>query len=348
MKSNSKYYSGDYLLTLKDKDKSLPEIYICDGNRTAGKSYYFKSRLIDTFINKKGVNEFIYLYRYKTDMNDCANNIFGDIAEKYKGYEMTEKKLADGAVVKLMLNGVQCGFCLALSMATKYKKMSALFVNVAHMFFDEYQDEDGNYLDEEPKKLQSIHTTVARGHGEQTRRVPLYMCSNTVSILNPYYNAFGINKQLKKSTKYLRGTGWVFERTFNENASQAYKASSFNRAFGDSSYNKYAAENVYLNDNMALIGKPDGYSTYLLSVLYNGEWYNIRRYSSCIYVSTGADQTYPSRICFNVDDVVDDRSLMVSSSSFIVVSLRTYFNKGLMRFENLKCKNMALDLLSYM
>ena len=175
MNSANKYYSGDYLLTLKDKDKSLPEIYICDGNRTAGKSYYFKSRLIDTFINKRNANEFIYLYRYKTDMNDCANNIFGDISDKYKDYEMTEKKLADGAVVKLMLNGIQCGFCLALSMATKYKKMSALFVNVAHMFFDEYQDEDGNYLEEEPKKKQSIHTTDARGHGEQTRRVPLYM-----------------------------------------------------------------------------------------------------------------------------------------------------------------------------
>ena len=111
----NKYYSGDYLLTLKDENRELPEIYICDGNRTAGKSYYFKSKLIDTFLNKKGVNQFIYLYRYKTDMTNCAEMIFGDLRDKYKGHEMTEKRMADGAVFALLLDDMLCGYAMALS-----------------------------------------------------------------------------------------------------------------------------------------------------------------------------------------------------------------------------------------
>ena len=225
--------------------------------------------------------------------------------------------------------------------------MSGLFVDVAHILFDEYQDEDNHYLPDETGKLQSLHTTVARGHGEQTRRVPVYMCSNTVSILNPYYSAFGITKKLRYNTKFLRGDGWVFERTFNKNASASYQASGFNRAFGDSKYNKFAAENVYLNDNTALIGKPSGPCTYLTTIICNGKKYNARRYDGVVYISEGADENNPFRVCFNVSDVVDDRAMMLSTSSPLIFALRNYFSRGLMRFENLECKNMALDMLAY-
>lgn len=102
--------------------------------------------------------------------------------------------------------------------------------------FDEYQDESNNYLPNEIDKLMSIHTSIARGDGKQSRRVPLYMASNTVSILNPYYQALGINKMLKRDTKILRGDGWVYERTYNENASKAFEGSAFNRAFSGSKY----------------------------------------------------------------------------------------------------------------
>ena len=193
----------------------------------------------------------------------------------------------------------------------------------------------------------SLHISIARGDGEQHRYVPLYMASNTVSILNPYYSALGINKMLKKNTKILKGDGWVFERTYNENANAAMTESGFVRAFSKSKYSSFASSNVYLNDNESLIDKPSGGNQYLLTVIYDQKPYNIRKYSDVVYVSTGCDETFSNRICFNVNDVVDDRALRVTPGNFIVIMLREYFNRGVMRFENLDCKNMALDLLSY-
>lgn len=345
-----KYYDCNYLLTLKDKNGNLPDIYITDGNRTAGKTVSFKKRLVDTFLKSKtDVNQFYMIYRYKTDMQSLSESFFTDIRRLfYQGHEMTEKKLFDGAVVMLSLDGKPCGYCLPLSLSAKIKRMSSIFVTVAHGFFDEYQDENNTYLPNEIDKLMSIHTSIARGDGKQSRRVPLYMASNTVSMLNPYYQALGINKMLKRDTKILRGDGWVYERTYNENAAQAFTGSAFNRAFASSKYFGHAAENVYLNDNDALIARPSGANEYMLSIRYNNVWYSVRKYNTCIYVSEGADETFPRRVCFNYTDVIDDRAVMINSSNYIILTLRTYFHRGLMRFENLQCKNMMFDMLSFM
>ena len=204
-----KYYDCNYLLTLKDRNGNLPDIYITDGNRTAGKTVSFKRRLVDTFLKAKtDVNQFYLIYRYKTDMQSLSESFFTDIRRLfYQGHEMTEKKLFDGAVVMLLLDDKPCGYCLPLSLSAKIKRMSSIFVTVAHGFFDEYQDENNAYLPNEIDKLMSIHTSIARGDGKQSRRVPLYMASNTVSMLNPYYQALGINKMLKRDTKILRGDG---------------------------------------------------------------------------------------------------------------------------------------------
>ena len=345
-----KYYDCNYLLTLKDRNGNLPDIYITDGNRTAGKTVSFKRRLVDTFLKSKtDVNQFYLIYRYKTDMQSLSESFFTDIKRLfYQAHEMTEKKLFDGAVVMLLLDEKPCGYCLPLSLSAKIKRMSSIFVTVAHGFFDEYQDENNTYLPNEIDKLMSIHTSIARGDGKQSRRVPLYMASNTVSMLNPYYQALGINKMLKRDTKILRGDGWVYERTYNENAAQAFTGSAFNRAFASSKYFGHAAENVYLNDNDALIARPSGANEYMLSIRYNNVWYSVRKYNTCIYVSEGADETFPRRVCFNYTDVIDDRAVMINSSNYIILTLRTYFHRGLMRFENLQCKNMMFDMLSFM
>ena len=146
----------------------------------------------------------------------------------------------------------------------------------------------------------------------------------------------------------MRGDGWVYERTYNENAAQAFTGSAFNRAFASSKYFGHAAENVYLNDNDALIERPNGANEYMLSIRYNNAWYSVRKYNTCVYVSEGADKTFPRRVCFNYTDVIDDRAVMINSSNYIILTLRAYFHRGLMRFENLQCKNMVFDMLSFM
>lgn len=53
--------------------------------------------------------------------------------------------------------------------------------------FDEFQSENNDYCPNEVQKFISVHTSVARGQGKQLRYVPVYMLSNPVTLLNPYY-----------------------------------------------------------------------------------------------------------------------------------------------------------------
>lgn len=56
------YYSCQYLLTLKDAKGNHPDIYISDGNRTAGKSVSWKKKLVDDFSRLKMlINSFTFI-----------------------------------------------------------------------------------------------------------------------------------------------------------------------------------------------------------------------------------------------------------------------------------------------
>lgn len=344
------FYDINYkLYNMLDINGEKPEVFIADGNRTAGKSFSIKSKILKEALEKEDENQFIYLYRFKDDMPGCADSFFGDVVDvKYDGAEYEEKSLASGKIRLMLFEGKEVGFALAVNIARKYKQMSAVFRNVGNMFFDEYQDEDNVYVPMEVQKLISIHTTVARGKGKNIRYVPLYLASNTVSILNPYYSTFGINKRLKTNTRFLRGDGWVFERTFNKNAAEAFQNSGFNRAFKNNGYFQFASENQYLNDNYALIEKPKGRGSYMLTIKNDQTLYGVYRYPSCVYVSKSYDESFLYRVCFTVNDVTDDRFMRIGTTNYLVQMMRTEFNRGNVRFQDLECKNTFLDMVSFL
>ena len=71
------YYDGTKLLSLKDADGAKPEIYLCVGNRTAGKTVFFKRLCLNNFIQGKG--KFVLLYRFNYELSSCADMFFRDI-----------------------------------------------------------------------------------------------------------------------------------------------------------------------------------------------------------------------------------------------------------------------------
>lgn len=341
----SDFYNINSIVNKKDLDGYPPEVFLIDGNRTGGKTTEMGRYLFSEW--KKGNGEFIYIVRNIVDVKGASEYFFNFVENLYfPDDEIGEDKIINGCY-RWTLNGEQCGFCVALNAVVKLKKMRGLFFNVNRLFMDEYQDENGRYLTDETQKMQSLHTTVASGQGKQSRYVPLFMCSNTVSVLNPYYTRFGIAKRLKKDTKFLRGHGWILQLFLSESAKNQAKDSRFNVAFGGR-YLDYASENVYLNDNENLIEKPSGYTQYQCSVKYNGEWYSFRLHSGICYACQGADLSFPRSFSFSVSDMDGSRTAIGGDADFMRMYLRNYFVSGNMRFDSVQSKNMALDFLGYL
>ena len=352
----AQYYDGTKLLSLKDINGNKPEIYICTTNRTGGKTTYFGRLCVNRW--KEKAEKFCLIYRYNYELDNVADKFFKDIGRLFfPELTMRSERRANGIYHELFIcratddhlhGGSSCGYAISLNSADQIKKYSHLFSDVERMLFDEFQSETNHYCSDEIRKLVSIHTSIARGNGSQIRYVPVYMLSNPVSIINPYYVELGISDRLREDTKFLRGDGYVLEQGFVESASEAQKESGFNRAFAKNKYVAYSTEAIYLNDNKAFIEKPVGSSHYLCTLKYGGKDYAVREFPEMgiVYCDDRPDMTFKGKLSVTTDDH-DVNYVMLKRNEFFMANLRYYFERGCFRFKDLRCKEVILKALSY-
>lgn len=343
----SEYYDGTKLLSMMDINGNKPELYLCTTNRTGGKTTYFGRLFVNRFI--KNGEKFALIYRYNYELDDVADKFFKDLGSLFfPGQEMTSKRKAKGIYHELYLNGKSCGYAISLNTADQIKKQSHMFSDVQRMLFDEFQSETNHYCADEVKKLISVHTSIARGQGEQVRFVPVYMLANTVSIINPYYVELGISTRLTDNTKFLRGDGFVLEQGYVDSASRAQEKSAFNRAFSKNAYVAYSSQCVYLNDNKSFIDKPKGNGRYICTLKYNGVEFGVREFTEAgiLYCDDNPDRTFKMKITVTTDDH-DINYVMLKRNDFFLANLRYLFEHGCFRFKDMRCKEAVLKALSY-
>ena len=347
------YYDGTKLLSMTDINGNKPELYLCTTNRTGGKTTYFGRWCVNKFLETN--SKFALIYRFNYELDDVSGKFFKDISNLFfPAYSMTSERRASGIFHELYLcknddeNKIPCGYAISLNSADQIKKYSHFFSDVDRMIFDEFQSETNHYCSGEIRKLLSVHTSVARGAGKQTRYVPVVMLGNAVSIINPYFVELGISERLRSDTKFLRGDGFVLEQGYIDSAAAAQKESGFNRAFSRNAYVAYASENIYLNDNMAFIARPSGSSHYIATIKYNGMSFGVREFpeAGCVYCDDSVDKTYKYKIAITTDDH-DINYVMLKRNEMFINNLRYYFEKGAFRFKNLRCKEAILKTISY-
>lgn len=320
---------------------------MCTSNRSAGKTTYFNRLVVNRFI-KRG-EKFALLYRFNYELDGCDEKFFKDIKELFfPEYDMTAAKKMKGIYQELYLNEEPCGYAISINSADQLKRNSHLFSDIDNIIFDEFQSEQNHYCDKEVEKFISIHNSIARGRSKQSRYVPVYMISNPVTILNPYYVAMDISTRLQKDTHFLRGDGFVLEQGYNETAAKALKSSAFNRAFGSSDYIAYSAEGVYLQDDLSFVDTPTGRGKYVATIRYAGIDYGVREYPELgiVFCDKSVDYQHPLKITV---DTADHKLnyVMVSSNFILIQKLRYYFERGCMRFKDLQAKEAILKALSF-
>lgn len=262
--------------TLHDVLTRNPVIAMIIGHRSAGKTYSFKDWAIRDF--KKNGKQFMYIRRYKNEIDAVKDTLFNDIVDKYnidvcvEGKNVYMRDRPDGEYspkeIKKKFPWKLFGYVVALSQQQMYKSSS--FPDVNKMCFDEFIIENGRqkYLPNEVNDLLSLHFTIDRGRDD----VRLIMLSNSGFIANPYFAAYDI-----KASDLLK-SDWIFRKgkkvcchyfTNDENTLEL-----MNKNIGKistDSYSAYALENQFADANMNFIveKKPRNY-TYFMT-LTDGE-----------------------------------------------------------------------------
>lgn len=308
-------------------------------------------------VNKflKGQGKFCLVYRFNYELDNIAEKFFKDIRGLFfPKFYMQSKAKAHGIYHELYISsnpeerGDVCGYAISMNNSDQLKKYSHLFSDVNRMFVDEFQSETNHYCPEEITKFISIHVSIARGQGKQSRYVPVYMCGNAVTILNPYYTALGISERLQANTRFLRGNGFVLEHGYVEAAAQAQNDSAFNAAFANHEYIAYSTQSIYLNDNQAFIEKPKGKSRYLGTLKYMNSQLGLREFAEqgIIYCDDRPDLSNPNRLAVSTDDMAINY-VMLNRHRLFIDTMRYYFDVGAFRFKNMACKQAIVKLLSY-
>ena len=345
------FYHADALLNKRDLDGEVPEIFCVCGNRSGGKTTDFSRKIIDRWLSKE-YREVVILKRFVNEIPGTKDAFFNkELLEHFYTEEfinslnIKEVNTANGAFKEIKIGYRTFGYVVALNSADKVKKYSNLFSKVDCIFFDEFMPETGMYCQEEIAKFKSIHVSIARSYGSQSRYVPIFMASNLVSLLNPYFIAWKVSSRISTSTRFLRGHGIVIEQNFNKAAAKAQSESKFLRAFEEDDY--YTKQGVYLMDNLNLVGKIKSKKEYFFTMVYNKKNYGVYQTDEqLVYISSVADSTCRVKIASVPADVCEGVFYKTSFRDLYSTVL-TAFNMGLMRFENQEAKDAAFAFLAY-
>lgn len=344
------FYNLDSIKKIKDLDNDEPILRMIIGNRSAGKT---TALLIESLKNVQNDKQVVFLYRTQDEISS-SGKMYEDVLDIYPEYGkvVTNKSIVKGLISAMMLhdkddNAKLLGYAVYFNNTDKLKKYSPMFKDVAMIVFDEFVLENNGYLKNEITKFESTLRTICRGKGKQVREVPTYLMANYVTLLNPYFIYFGIHKRLRDNTNFLRGHGWVAQFVINKDAQNAMNESKFAKVFKNSQYQKSSADGVYLCDASAFVESVSGNSRYIFTLVCGKDSYAVREYpeKGIVYIDRTVDQSCKYRFTFDANSHNAD-TLMLSSQSFIYDYLKRSYDLGLLRFKDLKCKDIVLDILS--
>lgn len=308
------------------------------GERGCGKTYSTTKFLVSQFI-KKGY-EFAYVRRYKTEIKEDAPCFFdalikNDEFKEHNLYYKNKKFYCDDKVI---------GYAMTLTTAQNLKGSN--FPNVKYIIFDEFiiEDNSHHYLQNEVISFLGLIESIAR-----TRDIKIFMLGNACSLTNPYFMFFDItlpyNSQIKTYKDGLILLNYMENKAYRE----FKKKTKFGKLVAGTTYENYAINNKFYNDNKDFIQKKTGTSKCSFSFRYKdniyGVWldYNVGK----VFVSFSYN---PNGIIFacTKDDMTPNAMLLSIAKNYNSwkVFIKNY-KLGNVFYENMKIKLAVQDILKY-
>lgn len=334
-----KYYSCERIL-------SYNRIFnFVMGNRSAGKSFSFKKHCINKFL-KQG-KQFIYVRRRDTDIQSTAPTYFDDIAFMYPDHTFRYK----GGV--FYIDDQIAGYAIAVSLFLKYK--SVAFPEVDTIVFDEFISEDRSYLGGkdnpfmEPELCLNFYQSVARGFNRPVREeVRFIFISNTVSLVNPYFTYFNIDKMLKEDTRFIKTDSWVLEICTMREIQEEIAKTQLGKLIAGTKYGSYAIDNKFYLDSNEFIEVAPAHCFYQCTIKYANNSYGLweDKTNGIFYLNEKVDGF--CKVIYSLDtNSHNERSLLISRSGNVFKNLRFAFENGLVRFSSQRAKMCLMQFLNY-
>ena len=305
-------------------------------SRGTGKTYGTTKFVTKKFIEKK--EEFIYVRRYKSELQKSIPRFFSAIVtnNEFEGHIFGHKGM------NLVIDDEVCGYGVTLSTAQQLK--STNFPKVKYIIFDEFilEEGQGHYLKNEVDIFLGLIESISR-----LRDVKVILLGNSANLINPYFLFFDIHLPYQNEIITFKDGLIALQYAQSLEYIDVKKKSRFGKLVENTTYEEYAIENKFINDNRDFVEKKDGQSKFSFSFIYKdtrlGVWINWltgKMYVSYDYLDNGIVFA-----CTSNDHKPNTMLMSVAKKYNCWNNFINNFKLGNVYYENTKLKNIANEVM---
>jgi len=338
--AKSKYYNYN-------KVCSYNAIYnLIAGGRGIGKTFGAKEKAIVNAI-KKG-EQFIYLRRYKTELQAAVDTFFADIVARNLFPEWDFKVHGKQAFMSPIhmrddkkRQWTLIGYFIALSTAQNQK--SVAFPLVTMIIYDEFIIEKNtmHYLPNEATVFNNFYSTVNR---DDNGRVKVFFLANSVSITNPYFVEWRIEPKAGEEWLRLFDGFIVCHFPKSEEFNSEFYKTRFGKFIEGSEYANYAVENNFADNHDGLLERKTSRATYLMTLESRygtlSIWHDVTNGKYYVQDSLPKRQNIYTML---LERMQEDKTF-ITYNNRILQNLRTAFAGDKMRFDKAATRQNFFDI----
>ena len=333
------YYTFDRILSYN----ALISIIL--GDRGCGKSFNSKMLVLKNFL--KTGEQFIYLRRYKTEL-DSALATFWDDLQAHGYFEDNDLKVKKSKMLTTFTcDGEVCGYAVPLSTANILK--STAFPKVKYIIFDEFILDAGagvyRYLKGcEPEMLLDVIETVFRLRDDGR----VLLLGNFINFYGcPYVAYWNLDLPYNSDIRTFKDGAIVVEIIRNPEYQKVKSQTRFGKLIEGTVYGDYLISNKSLRENNAFIGKRPAKSTFYACLILNGNkfgvWSGVDGY---LYISEKYDPSSPYKYACDFDDHTEQSIFLNMRENYYLRYCLKAYKQGWLKFENQRVKSEIVNLFN--
>lgn len=306
--------------------------------RGKGKTYHFTMKCIELGIKYKRLS-FVILTRYKEDIVTMKDSWWVIVEHLFPQYHfLTSSRIIWAYNEK---EKFPIGEFIALNQYVRAKKTPRPYVKM--IWFDEFLNEEMDYLTNEIDAFINICDSIIRNRDD----VRVVLTSNTISMLNPYFDYFGITSLNSQFTKGLHNSIVEFVNP-NDPFIEYRKNTAFGKTIKDTDYGKFAIEGKFmLDDNTNVVGKAKGNYHYLWSVTLHNINIGIYSVNCLMYFKEEKANDTKQKFTPYLDDARKNGAIYQKKDFGIFERISTAVCRDEVMYESLKIKNEILLLVRW-
>lgn len=309
------------------------------GGRGIGKSYGAKKMVIKNFL-KRG-EEFIYLRRYKQELQKTSRTFWNDIKanEEFSSHELGFKSN------QFTCDGKTVGYAISLNTSLIQKGIS--YPNVTTIIFDEFLIDSPvyRYLNNEVLLFLDLLESIFRTR----RNVKVFMLANSVSFVNPYFRFWGIER-LNKEFNMIKERNILVVLPEVEEFRDFKKTTSLYKLYQGTDYEDYNINNEFQDlQDKRFIEPLNNHCKYYFTIVHQKKEYGVYKdyQENKLIFSEKVNKTCPIKIALTYDDM-NPNSILAKSNNLYLKNLRMYFYYSMIYFDNEKTQSELQKLIDFM